>query len=102
MFKLPVRTWVRNAAAVFSGPHGAVTHQADQAGCSRETVYQHARKVEQRLAAAPADPRLWPNSAPRISGSARRSPTCSATAEGRSGSTRPSSGGSPRPPSPWA
>jgi hypothetical protein len=54
MFQLPVRTWIRNAAAVFSGQHGAVTRQAEQAGCSRETVYQHAHKVEQRIAAEPA------------------------------------------------
>jgi hypothetical protein len=51
MFKLHVRTWVLNAAAVFSGRHGDVTRQAEQARCSRETVYQHARKVEARLAA---------------------------------------------------
>jgi hypothetical protein len=50
MFKLPVRTWILNAAAVFSGQHGDVTRQAEQAECSRETVYQHARKVESRLA----------------------------------------------------
>jgi hypothetical protein len=49
MFKLPVRTWILNAAAVFSGRHGAVTQQAEQAGCSRQTVYQHAQKLEQRL-----------------------------------------------------
>jgi hypothetical protein len=54
MFKLPVRTWILNAAAVFSGQHGAITRQADQAGCSRQTVYQHAHKLEQRLAAEPA------------------------------------------------
>jgi hypothetical protein len=54
MFKLPVRTWILNAAAVFSGPHGAVTRRAEQAGCSRQTVYQHAHKLEQRLAAEPA------------------------------------------------
>jgi hypothetical protein len=54
MFKLPVRTWILNAAAVFSGPHGAVTRQAQRAGCSRQTVYQHAHKVEHRLAAGPA------------------------------------------------
>src|SRR5262249_43489926 len=53
MFKLPVRTWILNAAAVFSGQHGDVTRQADQAECSRETLYQHARKVESRLAAQP-------------------------------------------------
>jgi hypothetical protein len=54
MFNLPVRTWILNAAAVFSGQHGAVTRQAEQAGCSRQTIYQHAHKVEQRLAAEPA------------------------------------------------
>jgi hypothetical protein len=54
MFNLPVRTWILNAAAVFSGPHGAVTRQAEQAGCSRQTVYQHAHKLEQRLAAESA------------------------------------------------
>jgi hypothetical protein len=53
MFKLPVRTWVLNAAAVFSGCHGAVSRQAEQSECSRETVYEHARKVEQRLAGEP-------------------------------------------------
>jgi hypothetical protein len=46
---LPFRTWVRNAAAVFSGAYGAVTRQAEQTGCSRQTVYQHARQIEQRL-----------------------------------------------------
>jgi hypothetical protein len=54
MFQLPVRTWILNAAAVLSGRHAAVTRQAEQAGCSRQTVSQHAHKVEQRLAAEPA------------------------------------------------
>jgi hypothetical protein len=54
MFKLPVRTWILNAAAVFSRQHGAVTRQAEQSGCSRQTAYQHAQKLEQRLAAEPA------------------------------------------------
>jgi hypothetical protein len=53
MFKLPVRTWILNAAAVLSGQQGAVTRQAQDADCSRETVYQHARKLEQRLASQP-------------------------------------------------
>jgi hypothetical protein len=53
MFKLPVRTWILNAAAVLSGQHGDVTRQAELSECSRETVYQHARKVERRLAAEP-------------------------------------------------
>lgn len=54
MAKLSLRTWIRNAAAVFSGQHGAVTRQAERSECSRETVYQHARKLEQRLATEPA------------------------------------------------
>ncbi len=49
MHTLSLRTWVRNAAAVFSGCYGAVTRQAEQAGCSRQTVYDHARRIEQRL-----------------------------------------------------
>lgn len=49
MTTLSLRTWVRNAAAVFSGCYGAVTRRAEQAGCSRQTVYQHAREVERRL-----------------------------------------------------
>ena len=49
MFKLPVSTWVLNAAAVLSRRHGAVSRQAEQAGCSRETVYAHAAKVCERL-----------------------------------------------------
>ncbi len=57
MNTLSLRTWVRNAAAVFSGCYGAVTRQAEQAGCSRQTVYDHARQVEQRLRpVAPAVP----------------------------------------------
>jgi hypothetical protein len=50
MLKLPIRTWIRNAAAVFSGRRGAVGQQAAAAGCSRQTVYDHARKVEGRWA----------------------------------------------------
>jgi hypothetical protein len=53
MFKLSPRAWILNAAAVFSRQHGAVARQAEQSACSRETVYQHAQKVEQRLANAP-------------------------------------------------
>lgn len=58
MNTLSLRTIVRNAAAVFSGCYGAVTRQAEQAGCSRQTVYDHARQVERRLqpAAPPASP----------------------------------------------
>ena len=55
MFTLPIRTWILNAAAVFSGQHGAVTRQAEPSGCSRQTVYQHAQELEQRLGDEPAD-----------------------------------------------
>jgi len=54
MFKLPVRTGILNAAAVFSGQHGAVSRQAEQSGCSRQTVYRHAQELEQRLGDEPA------------------------------------------------
>jgi hypothetical protein len=60
MFKLPVRTWILNAAAVFSGRHSAVTRQAEQAGCSRQTVYRHAHKLEQRLGGEPTADRPTP------------------------------------------
>jgi hypothetical protein len=62
MNTLSLRAWVRNAAAVFSGCYGAVTRQAQQAGCSRQTVYEHARQIERRWGpAAPASP---PDEAP--------------------------------------
>ena len=57
MTTLSLRTAVRNAAAVFSGRYGAVTRRAEQAGCSRQTVYEHARQIERRWGpAAPASP----------------------------------------------
>jgi hypothetical protein len=57
MNTLSIRDAVRNAAAVFSGIYGAVTSRAQQAGCSRQTVYDHARELEQRLQTpAPAAP----------------------------------------------
>ena len=86
MFTLPVRTWIRNAAAVFSGRHGAVTRQAEQAGCSRQTVYEHAHKVEQRLGDEPAA-----DLPPRIDLGPRRSPRRSRRPDPASSSTRPSS-----------
>ncbi len=69
MTTLSLRTLVRNAAAVFSGCYGEVTRRAEQAGCSRQTVYDHARRVEQRLQpAAPADPpAVAPVSTPAVS-----------------------------------
>lgn len=54
MITLSIRDWVRNAAAVFSGSYGSVTHRAQQAGCSRQTLYDQARRIEDRL--EPVDP----------------------------------------------
>jgi hypothetical protein len=42
---LPLTHWIRNAAAALSFSFGSVTEQARSAGCSRQTVYQHAHKV---------------------------------------------------------
>jgi hypothetical protein len=50
MLKLWIPAWVRNAAAALCGRHGAVTQRAHQAGCSRQTVYDHARQLVRRLA----------------------------------------------------
>jgi hypothetical protein len=47
--KLSVLTWIGNAAVRLFGTHGAITAQARQAGCSRQTVYDHATKVEQAV-----------------------------------------------------
>jgi hypothetical protein len=61
MNTLSIRNVVRNAAAVFSAVYGAVTGRAQQAGCSRQTVYEHARQVEQRLQTpAPQTPPVEP------------------------------------------
>jgi hypothetical protein len=49
MFKLPLLTWIGNAAARLRGQHGDVSAQACQAGCSRQTVYDHAERVQQVL-----------------------------------------------------
>ena len=62
MTALSLRTAVRNAAAVVSGCYGAVTRRAEQAGCRRQAVYEHARRVERRL-----PPPLPPSPAPEIS-----------------------------------
>ena len=46
MRSLPSIAWIGNAAAVLTGGWGAVSRQAHAAGCSRQTVYVHAEKVE--------------------------------------------------------
>ena len=63
MFKLPIRTWVRNAAAVFSDRHGSVTEQAQDSQCRRETVYEHLsnsrRWIRPGNASLPQRPAPW-------------------------------------------
>jgi hypothetical protein len=49
LLKLPLLTWIGNAAAALCGQHGDVSAQARQAGCSRQTVYDHAGKVQHAL-----------------------------------------------------
>ncbi len=49
MRRLSVVTWIGNAAAVLLGRWGDVTHQAATAECSRQTVYQHAWRVQQAI-----------------------------------------------------
>lgn len=54
MLKLSIPSWIRNAAAALCGRHGAVTERAEEAECSRQTIYDHARRlVEQATACAP-------------------------------------------------
>jgi hypothetical protein len=49
MAKLSVLTWIGNAAAVLCGRWGAITAQAQQAGCSRQAAYAHAQRVQQAV-----------------------------------------------------
>jgi hypothetical protein len=43
--------WIANAAARFSGTHGAVASQSRRADCSRQAIYDQARKVHAAVAA---------------------------------------------------
>jgi hypothetical protein len=45
MLKIPLVTWIANAAVGLSGLYGDVTRQAKLADCSRQTIYDHAHKV---------------------------------------------------------
>src|SRR5690349_14242358 len=51
MLTIPFVGWIANAAARLTGHHGAVTTQAQQCGCSRQSVYDHAQKVVAAVAA---------------------------------------------------
>jgi hypothetical protein len=52
MFKIPFATWIANAAVGLTGLYGDVTRQAEVADCSRQTVYDHALKVQAAVADA--------------------------------------------------
>src|SRR4051794_539914 len=45
MLKIPLATWIANAAVGLTGLYGDVTRQAVLADCSRQTIYDHAHKV---------------------------------------------------------
>jgi len=50
MLKLSIPTWIRNAAAALCGRHGAVSERAEESECSRQTIYDQARRlVEQAM-----------------------------------------------------
>jgi hypothetical protein len=46
MYTISVVRWIANAAARLTGSHGAVAQRAQEAGCSRQSVYDHAQKVK--------------------------------------------------------
>src|SRR3954464_3682442 len=46
MHTIPFPTWIAIAAAGLAGSYGEVTRQAQAADCSRQTIYDHARKVQ--------------------------------------------------------
>ena len=56
MLKIPLATWIANAAAGLTGHYGDVTHQAEVADCSRQTIYDHAHKVQAAVVAPVAHP----------------------------------------------
>jgi hypothetical protein len=63
VLQVTVATWIDNAAAVLSGPWGAVTRRAHHSGSSRTAVSTHAQRVVQAVASAQAggisDDALW-------------------------------------------
>jgi hypothetical protein len=46
MLKIPLATWIANAAVGLTGLYGDVTRQSKVADCSRQTIYDHAHKVQ--------------------------------------------------------
>ena len=55
MLTVPVEEWIGNAAAVLSRVRGAVTRRSEQSGYSRTAIYQHAERVVEAVANAPAN-----------------------------------------------
>lgn len=49
MATLSARTLISNVASLFSGRWGAVTEQAQQAGCSRQAIYRQEARVVQAV-----------------------------------------------------
>ena len=45
MRTVPFGYWIANAAAGLTNSVGAVTEQAHQTGCDRQSVYNHSQKV---------------------------------------------------------
>jgi hypothetical protein len=54
VLNVTIATWIGHAAAVLSGPWGAVTRRAQHSGYSRTTVYMHAQRVVQAVTSAQA------------------------------------------------
>lgn len=46
MLKIPLVTWIANAAVGSTGLYGDVTRQASLSDCSRQTIYDYAHKVQ--------------------------------------------------------
>jgi hypothetical protein len=46
MIKISFASWIANAAVGLTGLYGDVTRQARLADCSRQTIYDHAHKVQ--------------------------------------------------------
>src|SRR5258708_1689359 len=49
MLKIPFTTWIANAAAGLTSIYGDLPRQAEVAACSRQTIYDHAQKVQAAL-----------------------------------------------------
>jgi len=49
VLKVSIPAILRNAASAFVDHWGAVSERARQAGCSRQTIYNHAQEVCERL-----------------------------------------------------